>query len=237
MYVCYFQQHDHYTEESVSEEHSEEKDNDSLGDSKHWDSGVGSSSERTSTFSVSEGIRRFERDFKYSEHHPLDNLVVGSVDSLLSVHEETPPTLPDKMKSKYRRLEQSSSPPPQPSKRSMLKQKKVTYANENETGGSNMRALKDQGISSNNLVHEDIVNEYDDEHHLYSTSIPRLPSVKDLAAMFQPKLSPEPKPRKSLTKVKLDKIQFIKPNALKSFYCSVNKTHAHIILFTIISKP
>ena len=233
MYVCYFQQHDHYTEESVSEEHSEEKDNDSLGDSKHWDSGVGSSSERTSTFSVSEGIRRFERDFKYSEHHPLDNLVVGSVDSLLSVHEEAPPMLPDKMKSKYRRLEQSSSPPPQPSKRSMLKQKKVTYANENETGGSNMRALKDQGISSNNSVHEDIVNEYDDEHHLYSTSIPRLPSVKDLAAMFQPKLSPEPKPRKSLTKVKLDKIQFIKPNALKSFYCSVNKTHAHTLFYLL----
>ena len=87
-----------YTEESVSEEHSEEKDNDSLGDSKHWDSGVGSSSERTSTFSVSEGIRRFERDFRFSEHYPDDNLV-GSVDSLLSVHDDTPPMLPEKMKS------------------------------------------------------------------------------------------------------------------------------------------
>ena len=37
---------------------SEERDNDSLGDSKHWDSGVGSSSERTSTLSVSDNIRR-----------------------------------------------------------------------------------------------------------------------------------------------------------------------------------
>ena len=193
-------QHGIYTEESVSEEHSEEKDNDSLGDSKHWDSGVGSSSERTSTFSVSEGIRRFERDFRYSEHYQDDNLV-GSVDSLLSVHEDIPPMLPEKMKSKYRRLEQSSSPPPQPSKRSMLKQKKVTYANENETGLSSVRGLKDQGISSSDVVYDSIAHEYDDEHDPYSASIPRLPSVKDLAAMFQPKLSPEPKPRKSLTKV------------------------------------
>ena len=38
---------------------SEERDNDSLGDSKHWDSGVGSSSERTSTLSVSDNIRRW----------------------------------------------------------------------------------------------------------------------------------------------------------------------------------
>ena len=37
---------------------SEERDNDSLGDSKHWDSGVGSSSERTSTLSVTDNIRR-----------------------------------------------------------------------------------------------------------------------------------------------------------------------------------
>ena len=105
----------------------------------------------------------------------------------------------EKKKSKYRRLEQSLSPPLQPSKRSILKQKKVTYANENEVGGSNMRALKDPCISSNS---EYIVNEYDDEHGLYSTSIPRLSSVKELAAMLQPKPSPEPKPRKSLTKKK-----------------------------------
>ena len=45
---------------TASEEHSEEKDNDSLGDSKHWDSGVGSSSEWTLTFSLSEGIQRRE---------------------------------------------------------------------------------------------------------------------------------------------------------------------------------
>ena len=36
-------------------------------------------------------------------------------------------------------------------------------------------------------------------------SMPRLPSVKDLAAKFQPRLSPEPKPRKSLMKVCLAK--------------------------------
>merc|ERR1719270_1631763 len=65
-----------------------------------------------------------------------------------------------------------------------------------------MRALKDQGISSINSVYDSIAHEYDDEHDPYSASIPRLPSVKDLAAMFQPKLSPEPKPRKSLTKKK-----------------------------------
>ena len=47
--------------------HPWKKDTESLGDSKHWDSGVGSSSERTSVFSVSEGIRRFEGELSVSE--------------------------------------------------------------------------------------------------------------------------------------------------------------------------
>ena len=55
------QQSNEFTEESLGE-HSEENNNDSMGDSKLWDSGVGSSNERTSTTTipVSEGIKKFE---------------------------------------------------------------------------------------------------------------------------------------------------------------------------------
>ena len=63
-----FQQSNEVTEESLGE-HSEENNNDSMGDSKQWDSGVGSSSERTSTstISVSEGIKKFEEEIHRSE--------------------------------------------------------------------------------------------------------------------------------------------------------------------------
>ena len=54
---------------STELEHSDDKGNDSAGDSKHWDSGVGSSSERTSTLSVSEGIRRFSQVYSQPDNH------------------------------------------------------------------------------------------------------------------------------------------------------------------------
>ena len=56
---------------STELEHSDDKGNDSAGDSKHWDSGVGSSSERTSTLSVSEGIRRFSQVYNHPDNHSL----------------------------------------------------------------------------------------------------------------------------------------------------------------------
>ena len=44
---------------AVVESHSDDKDSD-----RHWDSGVGSSSERTSIFSVSDGIRLVKHNVK-----------------------------------------------------------------------------------------------------------------------------------------------------------------------------
>ena len=191
---------DNYQEEFCAGEVSEEKDNDSIGDSKHWDSGLGSSSERASTLSVSEGIRKFEAD--------LSDPVCprGSVDSLISpgdiVTDSPAPALPGKTKTRSRRLEKSASPPPLPSRRSGMRQKKVHYA---ETDYPDPKEFQDQyRCESSNQGPGNIVNEYDNEEHdVNQNSVPRLPSVKDLAAKFQPRLSPEPKPRKSLMKVGL----------------------------------
>ena len=185
---------DNYQEEFGAGEVSEEKDNDSIGDSKHWDSGLGSSSERTSTLSVSEGIRKFEAE-------PGDPVTPrGSVDSLLSTGDtgtESPVPAKTKTKSGPERL---SSPPPLPSRRSVMRQKKVHYA---ETDCPAPKEFQDR-CESGNQDPSTIVHEYDNEDHdVYHNSVPRLPSVKDLAAKFQPRLSPEPKPRKSLMKVGL----------------------------------
>ena len=74
-----------------------------------------------------------------------------------------------------------------------MKQKKV---------GNSENELQKNKWHSNQAIYTDCINEYDDENSEYfQTSIPRLPSVKDLAALFQPKQSPEPKPRKSSVKV------------------------------------
>ena len=193
--VCFHP--NNYQEEFGAGEVSEEKDNDSIGDSKHWDSGVGSSSERTSTLSVSEGIRKFECE-QLSD--PVTHR--GSVDSLLSPGDTDCPAQapPTKTKTKSRRLEKSLSPPPLPSRRSAMRQKKVHYA---ETDCPAPKEFQDQDrCEAGNQGPAHAVHEYDnDSHDVNQNSVPRLPSVKDLAAKFQPRTSPEPKPRKSLMKV------------------------------------
>ena len=75
-----------------------------------------------------------------------------------------------------------------------MKQKKV---------GNSENELQKNKWHSNQAIYTDCINEYDDNENseYFQTSIPRLPSVKDLAALFQPKQSPEPKPRKSSVKV------------------------------------
>lgn len=180
-----------YQEEFVASGISEEKDNDSISDFKQWDSGLGSSSERTSTLSVSEGIRRFEADL-CGALSPRE-----SVDSLPSAGDTDPPA---PAKTKTRRLERSSSPPPLPSRRSGMRQKKVHYKETDYPASKVYQEFRQSGIQDLGLSH--IVHEYDNEgHDVNQNSVPRLPSVKDLAAKFQPRLSPEPKPRKSLMKV------------------------------------
>ena len=155
-----------------------------MEESKYWgDSGVGSSSERTSTsyFSVSDGIRIYEEEI--ARHNLRSSL---SVDSLLL--DETPGQT---------RLERSVSPPPPPSRRASREQKKVTYADLKSRRGES--SDHDMILCRAEERNEDSVN--DNEEDLYCSSIPRLPSVKDLAAIFQPRLSPEAKPRKSVMKV------------------------------------
>ena len=156
-----------------------------MEESKYWgDSGVGSSSERTSTsyFSVSDGIRIYEEEI--ARHHLRSSL---SVDSLLL----------DEAPGQARRLERSVSPPPPPSRRPSRDQKKVTYADLNSRRG--VSSGHDVSLYRAEQTNEDFVN--DNEEDFYSSSIPRLPSVKDLAAIFQPRVSPEAKPRKSVMKV------------------------------------
>ena len=119
-----------------------------------------------------------------------------SVDSLLSqdyVPDPPAPVLPVKNK-KSRRMEVTTSPPPQPSRRSMMKQKKVTYDDVSKI------VARSDPSHTKDLYYAEVVNYYDDDI-IDDAPIPRLPSVKDLAALFQPKISPEPKPRKSLLKV------------------------------------
>ena len=158
-----------------------DKDEDSTGDSKHWDSGVGSSCERTSTISVSEGIKKF------SDTSGVYRAV--SVDSLLQ-HDVDPPVVPAKTSGKYQHTTPPTPPPP--SKRSVLKQKKVSYQEKKIQSGRN----SDFEFYDND-DHYEWVEEFQE-----SSPIPRLPSVKDLAALFQQtNISPEPKPRKSLAKV------------------------------------
>ena len=157
-----------------------------MEESKYWgDSGVGSSSERTSTsyFSVSDGIRIYEEEI--ARHNLRSSL---SVDSLLL--DETPGQT---------RLERSVSPPPPPSRRASREQKKVTYADLKSRRGES--SDHDMILCRAEERNEDSVNDNEEEEDWYSSSIPRLPSVKDLAAIFQPKLSPEVKPRKSVMKV------------------------------------
>ena len=145
---------------------------------------MGSSSERTSTsyFSVSDGIRIYEEEIARNN---LRSSV--SVDSLLL----------DEAPGLARRLERSVSPPPPPSRRAARDQKKVTYADLKSRRGET--SDHDLILCRAEETNEDSVN--DNEEDLYSSSIPRLPSVKDLAAIFQPRLSPEAKPRKSVMKV------------------------------------
>ena len=146
-------------------------------------------------------LHRFETEADYLHYTGR----VGSVDSLLSAVEESPapcpapaPPLPVKTKIKARRLEQSASPPPLPSRRSMLRQRKVHYAEKD--GDDNIQPCSK---SYEEFAGEDAHSDAEDEVDSYQLSIPRLPSVKDLAAKFQPKLSPEPKPKLSLLKVNL----------------------------------
>ena len=146
---------------------------------------MGSSSERTSTsyFSVSDGIRIYEEEI--ARNNLRSSL---SVDSLLL--DETPGQT---------RLERSVSPPPPPSRRASREQKKVTYADLKSRRGES--SDHDMILCRAEERNEDSVNDNEEEEDWYSSSIPRLPSVKDLAAIFQPRLSPEAKPRKSVMKV------------------------------------
>ena len=145
---------------------------------------MGSSSERTSTsyFSVSDGIRIYEEEI--ARNNLRSSL---SVDSLLL---DVAPGL-------ARRLERSVSPPPPPPRRSSRDQKKVTYADLNSR--RSVRPGHDMNLFRAEERNED--SPIDNEEDWCSSSIPRLPSVKDLAAIFQPRLSPEAKPRKSVMKV------------------------------------
>ena len=145
---------------------------------------MGSSCERTSTsyFSVSDGIRIYEEEI--ARNNLRSSL---SVDSLLL----------DEAPGLTRRLERSVSPPPPPPRRSSREQKKVTYADLNSR--RSVRSGHDTNLFRAEETNEDSAD--DNEEDFCSSSIPRLPSVKDLAAIFQPRLSPEAKPRKSVMKV------------------------------------
>ena len=183
-----------------------------MGDSKLWDSGVGSSGERTSTstISVSEGIKKFEEEIHRSEKNLNTHMkwlshkscTVDSMDSLLGWTTDEPPALP--ARSRFG-SEANLLPPPLPARRTMMNPKKVTYAEHGATvqGISSNQESYDV-IRSKQKVYDDFVNEYDDEQQF--DIIPTLPSVRDLATKFQVKKSPEPKPRKSLIKVK--KVEF-----------------------------
>lgn len=199
-----------------------------MGDSKQWDSGVGSSSERTSTstISVSEGIKKFEEEIHRSEKNLNTHMKwlnqkcsnVGSMDSLLGWTTDEPPALPARSKFSS---EDHLVPPPLPARRTMMNQKKVTYAEHEVTVHGMSSDQESLNIIRNNKeVQDDIVNEYDDDEQQFEI-IPTLPSVRDLATKFQIKKSPEPKPRKSLIKVKLFRIKikinisFFRKNLLK----------------------
>jgi len=232
------------TEESLGE-HSEENNNDSLGDSKQWDSGVGSSSERTSTstISVSEGIKKFEEEIHRSEQnlnshikwltHKSSN--IGSVDSLLGWTTDEPPALPARNKFLS---EDHLLPPPLPARRTMVNQKKVTYAeNEVTVHGVSSDQESVSIIRCNNEVYEETVNDSEDEE--YINIIPTLPSVKDLATKFQPKKSPEPKPRKSLIKKKSFENRISRGNKSMagSFQVSQHRSLFLFFLLTFSLKP
>ena len=82
------------------------------------------------------------------------------------------------------------------SKQSQVKQKKVTYAETQRTfhrpENTKLGALPQKaGTRTQDSEEEDF----------YPGDVPRLPSVKDLTAIFQRHSSPEPKP-KLLTKVR-----------------------------------
>ena len=175
-----------------------------MGDSKLWDSGMGSSNERTSisTISVAEGIKKFEEEIHRSEKNLNTHMkwlshkscIVGSMDSLLGWTTDEPPALP--ARSRF-----GSEAPPLPARRTMMNPKKVTYAEHEATvQGISSDQESYNVIRSKQEVYDDVVNEYDDEQQF--NIIPTLPSVRDLATKFQVKKSPEPKPRKSLIKVK-----------------------------------
>ena len=81
-----------------------------------------------------------------------------------------------------------------------MRKNKVHYAETDSLASKEFQEFRQSGNQDLSLSH--IAHEYDNEgHDVNQNSVPRLPSVKDLAAKFQPRLSPEPKPRKSLMKV------------------------------------
>ena len=82
------------------------------------------------------------------------------------------------------------------SKQSQVKQKKVTYAETQRT------FLRPEKTKQGALPQKAGTRSQDsEEEDFYSGDVPRLPSVKDLTAIFQRHSSPEPKP-KLLTKVR-----------------------------------
>ena len=82
------------------------------------------------------------------------------------------------------------------SKQSQVKQKKVTYAETQRT------FLRPEKTKLGALPQKVGTRSQDsEEEDFYSGDVPRLPSVKDLTAIFQRHSSPEPKP-KLLTKVR-----------------------------------
>ena len=82
------------------------------------------------------------------------------------------------------------------SKQSQVKQKKVTYAETQRT------FLRPEKTKLGALPQKAGTRTQDsEEEDFYSGDVPRLPSVKDLTAIFQRHSSPEPKP-KLLTKVR-----------------------------------
>ena len=84
------------------------------------------------------------------------------------------------------------------SKQSPVKQKKVTYA---ETQRTFLRPEKTKTGALPQKAGTRSQAQDSEEEDFYSGDVPRLPSVKDLTAIFQRHSSPEPKP-KLLTKVR-----------------------------------
>ena len=81
------------------------------------------------------------------------------------------------------------------SKQSPVKQKKVTYA-ENQRTSFKPERNQDEALPKKAGTRVQSHEAFSNEDDFYTRDIPRLPSVKDLTAIFQSRhSSPEPKPK------------------------------------------